>query len=405
MMNILLIDHSTDRQIHLKNILKAAGYSVAITEDLETALSLAEQLHPHLVICPSYINQIDGLEICQKLKFKFPSTPPFFITITSTVEEWQSICQNYPEVDDGLISPIQPEELLSHVRLGLKIYQLNQRVQQAQNQRVKNEKLLSLGQMVSGIAHEINNPVALITGNISHASEYTQDLLEILQLYTEKYPEPDAELQDLIEELDLELLMEDFPKVLTAMKTGADRIRQLVQSLRNFYHADDSEQKFINIHRGIDDILLILKGRLKGKQGQPIEVVKDYGELPSIECYPGQLNQVIMNLLNNGIDALDLLRDQNGKFEPKIWIKTEPLLTESQVRIRIKDNGIGIPEGVQAKIFDPFFTTKSSDQGAGFGLSMSQTIITQNHGGNIKCCSEKGTGSEFIIEIPITQLH
>ncbi len=404
MINIILIHPVVEPLINLKSTLKEAGYQVIIAEDVEAALSSAQEIHPEIIICASKTDNIDGVSICNKIKDGADDKNyPFFVILSSDLEEVEQILQTETQIDDGFSLSIGKEELLARVRLGLRIYQLNQRVQQAQNQLLQNEKTISLGQMVSGIAHEINNPVSLITGNISHASEYTQDILEVMQLYTEKYPEPDPEIQDLIEEVDLEYLTDDLVQVLNSMKTGADRIRQLVQSLRNFYQADDAEQKSINIHTSLDDILLILKGRLKGKQGQPIQVIQDYGELTGVECYPGQLNQVFMNLLNNAIDRLDLLRSENTKFEPKIWIKTEFIASNSQVKIQIKDNATGIPEEMREQIFDPFFTTKAAGIGTGFGLSTSYAIITENHNGTIECLSEMGEGTEFIIEIPTRQ--
>jgi signal transduction histidine kinase len=403
MANLLLIHPFTDNLISLKDILKDAGYQVTIAEDQDTALSLVEQLHPELIICAQNADQIDGIALSQKLHLHPPTLVPFFILLTSNSDVIESLCQTHPNIDDGFSLPIAKAELFGKIRLGLRIYQLNQRIDQAQSQLLQNEKVLSLGQMVSGIAHEINNPVSLITGNISHASDYTQDLLEVMQLYTEKYPEPDPEIQDLIEEVDLEYLIDDLPQVINSMKSGADRIRQLVQSLRNFYRADDTEQKMTDIHARIDDILLILKGRLKGKQGQPVQVIQDYGQLPSVECYPGQMNQVFMNLLNNAIDALDILRLEDAKFEPKIWITTESIAPDAQVRIRIKDNGIGMSEEIKDQIFDPFFTTKTAGQGTGFGLSVSHAIITETHSGTIQCLSEVGQGTEFLIEIPTHQ--
>jgi signal transduction histidine kinase len=403
MANLLLIHPFTDDLIGIKDILKEAGYQVMIAEDQDTALSQVEQLHPELIICAQNADSIDGIALSQKLHLNPHTIVPFFILLTSKSDEIESLCQTHPDIDDGFSLPITKADILGKVRLGLRIYQLNQRIDKAQNQLLQNEKVLSLGQMVSGIAHEINNPVSLITGNISHAFEYTQDLLEVMQLYREKYPEPEPELQDLIEEVDLEYLMDDLPQVLNSMKSGADRIRQLVQSLRNFYRADDAEQKLTDIHAGINDILLILKGRLKGKQGQPIQVIQDYGKVPSIECYPGQINQVFMNLLNNAIDALDIQRLEDAHFEPKIWITTESIASNSQVKIRIKDNGIGIPENIKDQIFDPFFTTKTAGKGTGFGLSISHAIITETHHGTIQCLSEMGKGTEFMIEIPVSQ--
>ncbi|MGB3535373.1 MAG: ATP-binding protein [Microcoleaceae cyanobacterium] len=403
MIDLLLINPFTDELIELIDILQKAGYEMAIADRLDTALLKVEQLHPQLLICPQETETINGLELCKSLNDRADFISPCLIIIARDDDQSQLICQTNKYIDDSFSLPIEKAELLARIRLCLRTYQSNKKVWQMQNQLLKNEKVLSIGQMVSGIAHEINNPVSLITGNISHASEYTKDLLEVMQLYTEKYPDPDPEIQDLIEEIDLEFLTDDLLQVLNSMKTGADRIRQLVQSLRNFYQADDAEQRTIDIHTNIDDILLILKGRLKGKQGQPIEVISDYGELVSIECYPGQLNQVLMNLLNNAIDTLDILRLENAKFDPKIWIKTEFISADSQVKIRIKDNGTGIPEEIRDKIFDPFFTTKAAGQGTGFGLSISHTIVTKNHGGKIEYLSEVGKGSEFLIEIPTSQ--
>ncbi|MGB3405026.1 MAG: ATP-binding protein [Microcoleaceae cyanobacterium] len=404
MANLLLIHSSTDQLIHLKDTLKDAGYQVAIADTPETALSLFEQSHRDLIICAeTIINPADGIKLCQTIKCRSNSPAPYFIIIAQNSEKCELILKKNPDIDDSFSLDLSDSEILARVRLGLRIYQLNQNFEQAKSQLLQNEKTLSIGQMVSGIAHEINNPVSLITGNISHATEYTQDLLEVMQLFTEKYPEPEPEIEELIEEVDLEYLIEDLPQVLNSMKSGADRIRQLVQSLRNFYQADDDEKKLVDIHAGIEDILLILKARLKGKQGQAIEVIEDYGELENIECYPGQLNQVFMNVLNNAIDVLNIQRSQDKKFQPTVWIKTEFNTSEKQVRICIKDNGLGMSNEIKEHIFEPFFTTKTTENATGLGLSLSRTIITENHGGTIKCVSKPEEGTEFIIEIPVNQ--
>ena len=288
-------------------------------------------------------------------------------------------------------------------------------LQQTQAQLVQTEKMSSLGQLVAGIAHEINNPVTFITGNLSHASKYVQDLLELLHLYQQHYPKPSAPVQKQAKAIDLQFLTEDLPKVLSSMQIGANRIYQIVLSLRNFSRKNEAEMKSVNIHEGIDSTLLILQHRLK-PQGvnAGIRVVKDYGDLPCIQCYAGQLNQVFMNILSNAIDALEesvvsnqlspvgSMTQQTTDSElwatPTILIRTE--VTSNQVVIRIKDNGPGMTEADRNRLFDPFFTTKPVGKGTGLGLSISYQIVVEKHGGMLKCLSNPGQGAEFWIQIP-----
>jgi PAS domain S-box-containing protein len=281
-------------------------------------------------------------------------------------------------------------------------------LQRTQTQLVQSEKMSSLGQLVAGVAHEINNPVNFIYGNVLHAGEYTEDLLELLQLYQQHYPNPIASIQARSAEIDLNFLMEDLPNLLNSMKVGADRIQQIVRSLRNFSRMDEAEMKVVDIHEGIDSTLMILQNRLKEKSDNlGIEVIKQYGQLPTVECYAGQLNQVFMNILTNAIDALEE-RDQGRSREEikqnpsQIWITTEAIGT-SHARIRILDNGTGISEAVQHRLFDPFFTTKPVGKGTGLGMSISYQIVTEKHGGTLRCQSTLGEGAEFIIEIPLQQ--
>ncbi|MDX2244718.1 MAG: GAF domain-containing protein [Leptolyngbyaceae cyanobacterium bins.302] len=285
-------------------------------------------------------------------------------------------------------------------------------LQQTQMQLVQQEKMSSLGQLVAGVAHEINNPVNFINGNIAYAADYVRDLLELLHLYQEAYPQPTADIQAKVEAIDLDFLMEDLPSLLSSMRMGADRIRQIVLSLRNFSRLDEAEMKPVDIHEGIDNTLLILKNRLKLTSAKfEIQVIKDYGNLPPIECYAGQLNQVFMNILGNAIDALDEIPN------PTITIHTELMseqkngdsdssqpLPSNSVVIRIRDNGAGMTEATQQKLFNPFFTTKPIGKGTGLGLSISYQIVVEKHGGILKCSSELGQGSEFWIQIPIEPL-
>jgi urea transport system substrate-binding protein len=278
-------------------------------------------------------------------------------------------------------------------------------LQSSQAQLIQTEKMSTLGTLIAGIAHEINNPTSFIYGNLHYASEYIKDLLQLVHLYQKYYPNPALEIQAHAQAVELDFMIEDLPKVLSSMVTGAERIRHLVLSLRNFSRRDSSKMQLIDIHEGIESTLLILRNRLKANSERPaIEVIKEYGELPGVECYPSQLNQVFMNLLGNAIDALEELQGytQNSKsnFSPTIWIRTE-VSSPNQVTIRIADNGSGMTEDVMGQLFDPFFTTKPMGKGTGLGLSISYQIIVEKHKGILRCESTPGKGTEFLIEIPL----
>ncbi|MFN6558442.1 MAG: PAS domain S-box protein [Nostoc sp. ChiSLP01] len=273
-------------------------------------------------------------------------------------------------------------------------------LQRTQSQLIQSEKMSSLGNMVAGVAHEINNPVNFIHANLIPASEYTQDLLRLLELYQQHFPYPPAEIQAEIIAIDLDFLKEDIVKLFQSMTVGTKRIREIVLSLRNFSRLDEAEFKDVDIHQGIDSTLMILHNRLKAKPNHPeISVIKEYGKLPLIECYPGQLNQVFMNLLANAIDSLE--QSFVGE-QGQIRICTEVCNSKWAI-IRIADNGMGISQEILPKLFDPFFTTKDVGKGTGLGLSISYQIVVNKHGGNLSCNSIPGQGAEFVIKIPISQ--
>lgn len=281
-------------------------------------------------------------------------------------------------------------------------------LQKTQTHLVQSEKMSSLGQLVAGIAHEINNPINFIYGNLAPASQYVEDLLHLIDQFRQHYPTPPLEIQDEIEAIDLEFVTEDLPKLVASMRVGADRIRQIVLSLRNFSRVDEAECKPVDIHEGIDSTLMILQNRLKLKAGQMgIQLVKEYSRLPKVECYAGQLNQVFMNLLSNAIDALEEWDGERSAEaiaqQPSQITITTRSLTEFSVAIHIRDNGPGISPAVQQRIFSPFFTTKPMGKGTGLGLSISHQIVVDRHGGILQCISEPGKGTEFIIEIPVSQ--
>jgi two-component system NtrC family sensor kinase len=318
-------------------------------------------------------------------------------------------------------------------------------LQEAQTQLVQNEKMVALGQLVAGIAHELNNPVSFIYGNLTYANQYLQELVALLQVYQQEFPHPTPKIQQVSEALDLDFLMSDLQKLMESMHNGADRIRQIVISLRNFSRLDEAQMKSVDIHEGIDSTLLVLQHRLRATESRPqIEVIKKYSQLPNITCYASQLNQVFLNLLNNAIDALDTLRwdssahreitqsqpappppikfslvapnldhlSQNrmesceGDFlmpaqMPQILISTQ-MINPNLIQIQISDNGPGIPQSVQSRLFDPFFTTKPVGSGRGLGLSISYQIIVDQHKGKLTCHSSQGQGAEFLIQIPCT---
>ncbi|WP_339381820.1 GAF domain-containing sensor histidine kinase [Dendronalium phyllosphericum] len=305
---------------------------------------------------------------------------------------------------------IQQAELLEQTkRQTLELTQALQELKQTQTRLIQGEKMAGLGQLLAGVAHEINNPVSFIFGNLVHLNEYIKELLNVINIYRQNDSLfPDIKKQ--IDKTDLNFILEDLPKTLDSMKIGTERISQIVLSLRNFSRTDEAELKPVDIHEGLDSTLLILGHRLKNNNERPaIEIVKEYGDVPLIECYPAQLNQVFMNLLSNSVDALEdkfkTIHQKHLKpstISPKvpltIWINTQ--FINKQIVIRIADNGLGIPEEVRSHIFDPFFTTKSPGKGTGLGLSISYQIVVEKHHGQIKCSSKPGQGTEFLIEIP-----
>ncbi len=275
-------------------------------------------------------------------------------------------------------------------------------VKQTQGQLIHNEKMISLGQLVAGIAHEINNPVSFIYSNLSPATDYFRDILDLLSLYQEKTPEPDSEIVAMEAQIDLPFVKKDLFKLLNSMKSGADRIQRIVLSLRNFSRLDEAQLKAVDIHEGLESTLLILQHRIQASESLPpqIEVIKDYSQLPLVECWAGEINQVFMNLLTNAIDAIEA---HTPNHSGKIHIQTRELEDE-QIQITITDNGGGIDPEVQGKIFDPFFTTKSVGQGTGLGLYTSYEMIVQKHHGNLSCRSEPGVSTTFEITLPLRNI-
>lgn len=295
--------------------------------------------------------------------------------------------------------------LAMSIRYTLELEKAMQELKSTQAQLIQAEKMSSLGQLVAGVAHEINNPVNFIYGNINPATEYSQSLLKLMELYQLEYPNTSDKIEDFATEIDLDFIKEDLPKTIESMKNGAERIQKIVLSLRNFSRLDEGKIQLVNLHEVINNTLTILQGRLTANPEKPaIQIITNYGDLPLVECYTGQLNQGFMNLLANALDALEELREiEERDFIPTIEISTTVRAAHNQILIKIKDNGPGIPEEILDDIFNPFFTTKPPGKGTGLGLSIAYSIIVDRHGGELKCSSQIGKGTEFIITIPSLQ--
>ena len=319
------------------------------------------------------------------------------------------------EIHDRLTAEIAQRKQIevtlrdSEAREREKSQQLEQAIdnlKRTQSQLIQTEKISSLGQLVAGVAHEINNPVCFIHGNLIHVQYYADSLLNLVHLYQKHYPNPISEIEEEAENIDLNFLQDDLPKIISSMRIGTDRIRQIVLSLRNFSRMDESEFKKVDIHEGIDSTLLILQHRLKaGLEYPEIKVIRDYGDLPLVECYAGQLNQVYMNILANAIDELEEINTERVacsiEMHPCCITICTSVVDSQWVKIAIADNGNGIPESIQTQIFNPFFTTKPVGKGTGMGMAISYQIITEKHGGTLRCFSTPEKGTEFEICIPV----
>jgi len=423
---ILIVDDNPANLDVLSDFLDDAGFEVLVAQDGESALDKVRYAPPDLILLDIMMPGIDGFETCRRLKndAETADIPVIFTSaLADTVDKVKGLSIG---AVDYITKPFQQEEVLARVRLHLKLYFLTQQLaeqntlleervrertaklnqaledlQTAQVQLVQSEKMSSLGQLVAGVAHEINNPVNFIFGNLVHAHEYTQNILEIVQLYQDKYPDPDEDIQEVVEDLELDFLVEDLPKLLKSMQVGAERIREIVLSLRKFSRIDEAELKPVDIHDGIDTTLMILHNRIKAKSNRPeIEIVKDYGDIPDVECFSGQLNQVFMNLLTNAIDALEEERDSGQPSH--ITVRTR-CVGSNEVEISIADTGIGMEDMVRSQVFNPFFTTKPVGKGTGMGLAISYSIVTEKHNGHMECRSQPGQGTEFVIRVPLFQ--
>jgi signal transduction histidine kinase len=426
-MYILLVDDNPNNLKVLSESIQRCGWKALMATDGESAIEQVEYTAPDLILLDIMMPGVDGFETCRRLKAN-PITrniPVIFMTaLTDAVDKVKGL-----EIGavDYITKPFQQEEVIARLNLHLKISHLTrtleqrveertaeltqslQQLQQTQMQLIQSEKMSTLGQLVAGIGHEINNPIGFISGNCSHIEEYVKDLLRLVNLQQQKQAQPDPEIQKLVAEIDLEYLVEDLPKILGSINQGIDRLKDISLSLRTFARSDISSKVEFQIDEGINSTLMLLKHRLKDQGDRPkIEVVTKYGDLPPISCYPGQLNQVFMNIIANAIDAFEDLFE-NGSDQQiaaacpnTITITTSVDHEQKTVTICIEDNALGMTPAVQARIFEPSFTTKPVGKGTGLGLAISYQIIVDKHYGQINCLSTLDQGTQFIITLPIS---
>ena len=411
---ILVVDDESELERLIKQRLrkhiKAKEIQLIFAHNGKEALEKL-QSDPEIEMVLTDINmpEMDGLTLLKEIREVDPTLKAVVLSAYGDMNNIRTAMNT--GAFDFLTKPINFEDLAATINKTLHSVRLVrenlEQLHQAQLQLVQNEKMAVLGQFVAGVGHEINNPVGFISGNIDLASDAVKDLINHLKLYQEKFPNPGSEIEQNAEDIDLEELLEDLPEMLISMKIGTERIISISASLNTFSRADTASKVLANIHQCLDSTLMILQHRLKAKDKRPmIQVIKEYGEIPIIKCYPGQLNQVFMNILANAIDACeefnqDRTYDEIQAHPNTITIKTEVSQDNHSVMIKIKDNGKGMSEEVKSKMFDQFFTTKAVGKGTGLGLSISRRIVVETHGGSLSCNSVLGEGTEFVIKIPV----
>ncbi|MEL6555329.1 MAG: hybrid sensor histidine kinase/response regulator [Cyanobacteria bacterium J06621_11] len=421
--DVLVVDDTAANLEVVSQVLENSGCEVAVALDGDRALKLVHLHPPDLILLDVQMPGIDGFETCKRLKSNLStrSIPVIFMTALS---DTQSKLKGFDAGGvDYITKPFQAKELLVRVRTHLQLRQLHktlqcrvdaktselqttlERLHESQLQLVQNEKMSALGNMIAGIAHEFNNPLGFLSGSISNANNHLEELIDHLSLYQEQYPDATAEIVENAEEIELDFLVEDFLKLLTSMKVATDRMKSMSTSLRNYSRADTEQIVSADLHEGLDGTLLLLTYRLKGNEHRPeITVIRDYAELPAVKCFPGQLNQVFMNILANMIDMFDEMASESSSLlsAGAQQIKISTMICADEVEVRIRDNGKGMSEVVQSKIFDRSFTTKAVGKGTGLGLSISRQIVMDNHKGKLDVMSTLGEGSEFCIRLPLT---
>ncbi len=418
---ILVVDDVPANLEVIAETLCAAGYQVAMSISGERALKLLQTYLPDLILLDVQMPGINGFETCRQIKAN-PATASIPIIFITALSDTESIIKGFSlGAVDYINKPFREPELLARVKTYLQLQHMTQHLEQqvaertlalesavaklqaSQIQLVQQEKMSVLGNLVSGVAHEINNPIGFVSGNAKELQKNFNDIFQHLNLYQQGTSAD--KIEDHAEEIDIDFLSKDIPKILDSMVVGCDRLREISTSLRTFSREDQDHQTTFNLHDGIDSTLLILKHRLKASDDHPaIKIIKQYGEVPPTCCFPGQLNQVFMNILANAIDALEM--SDRGEFQDKteampkqITIKTAA--SDKQIYIHIRDNGMGMSEEVKQRVFDHLYTTKPVGKGTGLGLAIAHQIIAEKHGGQISVASTPNRGTEFTVALPI----
>ncbi|MBE9093618.1 ATP-binding protein [Tychonema sp. LEGE 07203] len=420
----------------VQELLSGEGHQVTVAPDGKEGLDLARELSPDAIICDGMSAQINWLEVCRLVKadtLPYPRGTPrgkgnsfgerdsfasrelraaYFVLLT-TPEQFEEVSELEEPVDDFLLKPIVKQELLGRVRaakrsqrLRLDLERTQKELQLSRDRMLQTEKMSTLGELVSGIAHDINNPITFIYSNLTHVQTYATDLIELLRLYQKQLVNPDSEILQKQQDMDVEFVLDDLLKIVSSMRTGSDRIRQIILSVQDFSRSDRSGWQLFDISDGLENTLLLLQHRLPARDGRrDIKVMKEYGNLPQIECYAGQLNQAFLNIINHAIDALEESSQELGelesiKFKPVILIRTQ-VIDAQRIAIEIADNGRAISQDITEPISDSLFVAKPWESSSILGLAASYRIIVEQHKGELKCFSEPGKGTKFRIEIPI----
>lgn len=396
----------------VQELLGREGHQVRVAPDGKEGLDLAREFSPDVIICDGISPQINFLELCRLVKADRELARAYFILLTtaSRFEEAQELDAPF---DDFLFKPIVKEELLGRVRASKRARELRaqlaltqQELQLSRDRMLQSEKMSSLGELVSGIAHEINNPITFIYSNLTHVRSYATDLIELLRLYQKELVNPGSEILQKQQDMDVEFVLDDLLKIVSSIRTGSDRIRQLILSLQDFSRSDRSGWQLFDVSDGLENTLLLLQHRLPAREGRrDIKVMKEFGNLPQIECYAGLLNQAFLNIINHVIDALEesaqeLEELESIQFKPVILISTQ-VVDAQRIRIEIADNDMATSKDITAQISEPFLIAKPAEPSIPLGLALSYRIIVEQHKGELKCFSEPGKGTIFRIEIPL----
>jgi signal transduction histidine kinase len=425
---ILIVDDNPTNLKVLSDAISSLGWEILIATDGESAIEQAEYAQPDIILLDVMMPGIDGFQTCAELKKTSTTQDIPVIFLTALTDQFDKVLGLVTGGVDYITKPFNLDEVLARIQVHLKLRFLTkqleiqnqeldklveertrnlsltlEQLQQSQLQLVQSEKLSTLGELVAGVAHEINNPLNFVMGNLGFLHNYINALTQHLQLYHQHYPDPVIDITKNAKLIELDEILIDIPKIMSSIDTGLQIINNISDSLRNFSRSDIWKKAFFDIHEGINSTLIILSHRLKGnKICADIEVIKDFGKLPLIECYPEQLNQVFMNMIANAIDAIDesCQTDVKNHKMNKIIIKTAWKQEEELLIITFKDNGVGMSLETQNQIFEQFFTTKPRGKGTGLGLSISRQIIEDKHNGRLRCCSVLGEGTEFFLEIP-----